>query len=250
MELSYPPHTRDTTMVSVDEPTKRFRLRLARYVAAGEAIRAHLDGRAGRARALDAGSGNGRLALHVDVERLRWVGLDISRRRLAEAGVTRRYRLVRGSLTALPFEAGAFDVVATMQVLEHFVPEDARAIALRLGELVKPGGLLLVSVPIFHPSVLRAKRRIDRALAVFGLGPVLGRGHKSHFSLASARALVPPGFRIVSVEGQRLGSLPFKLLECWRWWYLLQRRWGRRYPQWAIEVNIAAVRDDGCAGAP
>jgi SAM-dependent methyltransferase len=47
----------------------------------------------------------------------------------------------------IPFEAGSFDLVAALDVLEH-VPDDGAGIA-ALVAMLKPGGHLLVTVPAF-----------------------------------------------------------------------------------------------------
>ena len=223
------------------EPT--YRLRLARYADAARWIDAIMGDRPGLA--LDAGSGNGRLARFSLAPGLRWIGLDISPDRLRVARATGAYRLMRGDVRAIPIQPAMLDVVACIQVLEHFDPEIAAQIAADLGQLLKPGGLLVLSVPIFPASWLFLKRCADRALGSFGAAPLAGEGHRSHFSLSTALHLIPDGFRIAGAQGQRLGSLPGKLLESQRWWYELHRWWGRRFPQWSVEANLYAMREDG-----
>jgi SAM-dependent methyltransferase len=53
-----------------------------------------------------------------------------------------------GSVLALPFADGAFEVVGAFDVLEHCQPED-RALA-ELHRVLEPGGRLLVSVPAYQ----------------------------------------------------------------------------------------------------
>lgn len=224
-----------------EEP--RYRLRLARYADAARWIDAFMDDRSGLA--LDAGSGNGRLTRFSMAPRLRWIGLDVSPDRLRVARGTGAYRLVRGDVRALPIQPATLDVVACIQVLEHFDQDVAMRIAADLGRLLKPGGLLVLSVPIFPASLLGLKRCTDRVLGVFGVAPLAGEGHQSHFSFSTALRLIPAGFRIAGAQGQRLGSLPGKRLENQRWWYELHRWWGRRFPQWSVEANLYAMREGG-----
>ncbi len=56
-----------------------------------------------------------------------------------------RHQAVAGSLTALPFAAGTFDACLCSEVIEH-IPDDVAAIA-ELARVLKPGSLLLLSVP-------------------------------------------------------------------------------------------------------
>ncbi len=55
------------------------------------------------------------------------------------------YHLVTGSVTSLPFDDAIFDKVICSEVLEH-VPDDHGAIS-ELTRVLKPGGVLAVSVP-------------------------------------------------------------------------------------------------------
>lgn len=217
---------------------RRFRLRLGRYAAAAEQIDAFVGERTGVA--LDAGCGRGRLARISRAPGLRWVGLDLSPSRLAIAGEADRYDLLRGDIRRLPVRADTLDVVTCIQVLEHFEEPMARELAADLGRLLRPGGLLLLSVPIFPAPVLRLKRVADRALVSMGRRPIRGEAHPSHFSLDTALRLIPPGFRVVDVRGVRLFSLPRKALESYRWWYRLHGWAGRTAPAWTVEVNISA----------
>jgi SAM-dependent methyltransferase len=215
-----------------------YRLRLARYPAAAEVVEDFVGGRP--ALALDAGVGRGRVGKLATSEGLRWVGLDISAPRLAEASQSGRYELVRGSIEALPFPKGRFDVVCCIQVLEHFDAPRARQLAGSLGELLRPGGLLLLSVPIFPPGSMAALAAINRVRSWAGRGPWQGEGHLSHFDLKRAKSLLPAGYTTTDVRGVRLFSLTGKALEDRYWWYRAHRWAGRRFPAWTIEVNIAA----------
>ncbi len=79
---------------------------------------------------LDVGGGMGLL-----VERLRsWgvaaQGLELSRYAIAQAPDGIRRRFVQGSVVDLPYESGAFDLVASVNVMEHLDPaEVSRAVA-------------------------------------------------------------------------------------------------------------------------
>jgi SAM-dependent methyltransferase len=59
---------------------------------------------------------------------------------------------VRGDALQLPFPDGVFDKVICAEVLEH-LPDDAAAMA-ELARVLRPGGLLAVSVPRYGPEVV------------------------------------------------------------------------------------------------
>ena len=90
------------------------------------------------ARILDVGAGEGAL-----VERYRERGYDV-------VGIDSAYEsqhVKRGDILALPFEDEGFDVLFCLDVLEHLeLLEQASALD-EIRRVLKPGGLLLMSVP-------------------------------------------------------------------------------------------------------
>lgn len=84
-------------------------------------------------------------------------------------------RAAVGEITALPFAAGQFDLVAAFDVIEHV--EDDRRVFGELARVLKPGGVLLCSVPLhashwtsFDACVGHARRYDPAALAVLLAG--------------------------------------------------------------------------------
>jgi SAM-dependent methyltransferase len=118
-----------------------------------------------RAQILDAGCGSGRnmidFARHGSVTgvELSETSVDLARKR--EAG-----EVIEGSVLEMPFEAGTFDVAASLDVIEHL--EDDLAALRELRRVVKPGGALLVTVPAYqwlwsgHDEVNHHHRRYTR----------------------------------------------------------------------------------------
>jgi SAM-dependent methyltransferase len=117
-------------------------------------VRLHLDRFAPGwrdAALLDAGCGTGGNLVHLEGGGLR-VGLDFSPDALAGCRTRGLGRLVRGSVTALPFADACFDAALSMSVIYHeWVPNPAAAIA-ELRRVLRPGGVLLVDVP-GYPSL-------------------------------------------------------------------------------------------------
>jgi 2-polyprenyl-3-methyl-5-hydroxy-6-metoxy-1,4-benzoquinol methylase len=97
------------------------------------------------ARILEVGCGWGTNLTLLEKAGYDVTGLDISRRALTKLDRTDR-RLVEADLTKdLPANAPEFDAVLALDVIEHI--EDDRAAVLRLFQLVKPDGYVIVSVP-------------------------------------------------------------------------------------------------------
>lgn len=229
----------------VEPSIRRYRLRLARYPALADTLagfaREHPTGRA--LRLLDAGVGRGRtlryLAPTGAAARFSAVGIDLDPRVRERVHDAARWRLLRADLDRpLPFRDAAFDVVVCEQVLEHLHdPHDALREMVRC---LRPGGLLIVGVPVFPPGVawlrthLQGLRRAD--------------GHHTHVGTWTAGALerllrstgeldvrTVRGFR--SASGGLLSPL-----EDLRWWWRLNVAFGRALPSLCAEVQAVAVR--------
>ena len=100
------------------------------------------------ARVLDAGCGWGVTLEALEERGYRASGLDVSRQALERLDRPDR-RLIEADLTR-PFGSAAiahaaFDAVLALDVIEHL--DDDRAALASLGRLVRPGGLMIVSVP-------------------------------------------------------------------------------------------------------
>lgn len=114
-------------------------------------------------RVLDIGCGNGRHAFEAlrrgaavtatDLDRTALTEVERMGEAMALAGEVRpgaRLSTVRADARGLPFADGSFDVVIAAEVLEH-IEEDRAAIA-ELCRVLRPGGLLAVTVPRWWPE--------------------------------------------------------------------------------------------------
>jgi SAM-dependent methyltransferase len=118
-----------------------------------------------RARILDAGCGSGRnmveFARHGTV-----TGIELSDTSVALARARGAGEVVEGSVLDMPFEADAFDLAASLDVIEH-LQDDLQALR-ELRRVVAPGGSLLVTVPAYqwlwsgHDEINHHHRRYTR----------------------------------------------------------------------------------------
>jgi len=120
-----------------------------------------------RAEILDAGCGTGGLAAQMEALG-RVTGVDWSPHALDFAARRGLSRLLRGSVSALPFRAASFDAVVSCDVLYHrAVPDDGAALA-ELARVCRPGGLVLLNLPAHawmtgsHDRQVHTARRYTR----------------------------------------------------------------------------------------
>jgi len=118
--------------------------------------------------------------------------------------------------------------------------------------VLRPGGILIVGVPIFPDGVHLLRRHVvpvlDRVIK-----PRRPRGHVQAFSLRSFLKMLREagplelsdvrGFRIVS------GGL-LRPLEDFRWWWRLNRYIGSKIPSLCIETQVVARKTLASVEAP
>ena len=97
------------------------------------------------ARVLDAGCGWGTTLEALEHRGYRAAGMDISRRSLERLDRPGRELYVADLTRDLTGNANGFEAVLALDVIEHI--DDDRAAVTRLGRLVRPGGVVILSVP-------------------------------------------------------------------------------------------------------
>jgi SAM-dependent methyltransferase len=240
----------DRLAFGVEPSNRRYRLRLARYQGLAEAIaelaRSWPSG-APRMRLLDVGSGNGRTLRYLEAEGVTdlidFYGLEYSERRIAGMYGRERWRIVRADAQyegGFPFADAVFDCVICEQVLEHLhFPQ--RAIG-EMGRVLRPDGILIAGVPTFPPGLAAFRKyvipAVDRLVGCEG-------DHVQAFSLGSfARVVRDAGaFDIIETRGFRgISGGPLAPLENYRWFWRLNRAYGRALPWFCAEVQVIAAK--------
>jgi 2-polyprenyl-3-methyl-5-hydroxy-6-metoxy-1,4-benzoquinol methylase len=183
-------------------------------------------------RLLDYGCGDGTFVALTHGMFAEAVGADVDEPQLQDC--RRRF----GNLSAVRFVAtglldgsahdATYDVVTCMEVLEHCVDAERRRVLGQLARLCRPGGRIIISVPIeIGPSV--AGKQLFRALAAFrGLGDYRHRETYSAAELARAVLARPDlaraEYEVESAHGPRryCGHKGFD-------WRVLQREVAERF---------------------
>jgi SAM-dependent methyltransferase len=116
---------------------------------------------------LDAGCGTGINCRHF-ASRGRAVGLDFSAEALTFARGRQVPWLVRGSVDALPFADGRFDLVTSFDVLYHLDVRSEGDAMREFARVMKPGGYVLVRLPAYdwlrsaHDRAVHTRHRFTR----------------------------------------------------------------------------------------
>lgn len=162
-----------------------------------ESLSRHISGTP-RARVLEVGIGKGNESLVIAAAGTAVVGLDYSRAALALLGRRSRgqestLELVEADARILPFQDGAFDLVFSQGVLEHF--HDPTNALREQWRVLRPGGVIVVEVPNKFTAYTVAKRLLMR----------LGRwapGWETEYSPRQLRSLLSGvGFDVIDTRG-------------------------------------------------
>jgi SAM-dependent methyltransferase len=153
----------------------------------------HAEDLVGKGRLLEIGAGSGGF-VRAALAR----GWDVTATEISDSAVEllrrTRARIFAGDLPDARFPDGAFDFVASLEVVEHL--PDPRAHLAEIARVLRPGGLLLATTPSFAGLSRR----------MLGLRwRVLDPEHLGYFDPRTLRrALRDAGFRDVSVRSRTL----------------------------------------------
>ncbi|MBI5855781.1 MAG: class I SAM-dependent methyltransferase [Nitrospirae bacterium] len=150
------------------------------------------------ARLLDVGCGSGRfMELLRAQKQCTCTGLDISQVAV-DLSVRKGFTAFRTELPNIPAElpSAGFDVITTVEVLEHI--SDPDAVIKALTRLVKPGGLLIVGVP----EGCMSPDEVDEHVSEFD-GPKLRGMFESGFSVVNEQHVTTTGHTYLVMTGKR-----------------------------------------------
>jgi SAM-dependent methyltransferase len=255
-----------------------YRSRLIKYVHMAEAVMREVERLGGRPKLLDVGSGKGRLTWYCRAPRkwnsqpvsrysrtrtvsrdpfreesfskIDWYGVDVDFKRMRQARDTGHYIMAMGNLdVGLPYADGTFDIVVASHVLEHI---DKPETGIReLHRVLKPGGMIVVGVPIYDPVLRLIRLAIGPLMdGYFRLRKGQAVGHHTIFTLGSLRRLMRD-FGMEEVRGFRMGRGQLLIfLEDSRLLYDLNTWWGSVFPALSPEVNVVGRKQPGLSSLP
>jgi SAM-dependent methyltransferase len=115
-------------------------------------------------RVLDAGCGTGGLLrrLAATLPDAEVVGMDFDREACGFARAKSGRPVANGSINALPFRDGAFDLVLSADVLCHAGVDEDRALA-EIGRCLAPGGALVLNLPAYDWMASVHDRQVHNA---------------------------------------------------------------------------------------
>jgi 2-polyprenyl-3-methyl-5-hydroxy-6-metoxy-1,4-benzoquinol methylase len=202
-----------------------------------EAALAALDCAPG-ARVLDVGCGVGSFSALLAAASHRVTCVDVSEKNIE--AVRRRHpdlQSVCADATTLPFAADTFDAAVFMEVLEHV--EDDRAALSEIGRVVRPGGLLILSVPnLAAPAPLLERLPLRSVHAREGPEHHVRDGYSAD---ELSRLLAESGFRVETMAS--LGGITYRLTTDLVSVVHLAYRRLRRQPSWTW-ADVEADREN------
>lgn len=96
--------------------------------------------------ALDIGCSSGRYVMGLKDKGFEAIGIDTAIIPLKYASERIDAKLIRASVTDLPFEKERFDLVICIELLHHFEDEVLEAVLEEISNVIKPGGIFVFDV--------------------------------------------------------------------------------------------------------
>ncbi len=238
---------KDQYAFGVEKTYWKYRLRYARYRELARILSEFIrNSEHPPVDLLDVGVGRGRTSMYLEEygenPRVRYHGIDVKDRRLNSVDRKEDWHLVKGDAEqGLPFADEGFDAVICEQVLEHL--RDPSSVIGDIARVTRPGGLVVIGVPVFPPLLFELRRdiipEVDRW---FGIE----RSHVQVFNRRKIQRMMESrGLEVQNARGFRfISGGPLGFLENHRWWWQLQRKLGDRFPGATGEVQVYARKKD------
>jgi SAM-dependent methyltransferase len=212
----------------------KYELFMERYRSASEFIKQAHEGKAS-IKLLDVGCGEGYLKYFCDFGKIDWTGIEIWKERV-ETCKKLGYKIFETDIDRekFPFPDSSFDVLVASHVLEHL--HDRAAVVKEMFRVLKPGGTLIVAVPIkpviintlltfFWNLSAKAKGETVFAYNLYSFKDFLKISLDGNFDFVDVR-----GFRLISSKRyfNWENNLGFYKFNTW---------WGKTFPSLSPEVN-------------
>lgn len=166
--------------------------------------------------ALDVGCGTGAM-LQILGQSYQAHGLDVSQEALDYCRSRGLDAVTLGSAESLPYAENSFDLVVTLDTLEHV--EDHVAAAREIARVLRPGAVVVVNVPAFR--------------WLWGPHDVALHHHRRYTSREAEQLLSEAGLEVVFRSYSVFALFPLVAVRRW-----LERRW-----KGPAEVRLPAVSD-------
>ncbi len=216
----------------------RYPLRLLKYWWVACRIRDEAETKSSL-KIADIGCGSCQMKMLAgDLSGAHWIGTDL-KLNLQELAAMKYDEYFESDLTkTLPIDSESVDIVINSHVLEH-LPNPDHSMS-ELFRVLKPGGLLLLGVPV-SPSIVvpiqemryrremaAGKRKVGDHVQAFSVNYLKDLIHRSGFS------------QIEMLTGTYFMRRQGFFLENYRWWVRVNQLWGALFPGLGQELCIAA----------
>lgn len=251
----------NSRIFGVEEGGPPYRLRQARYYDLGQNVAQwaweHHQKNGEPSNLLDVGTNDGVLRRYTEIqpgsEYVRYNAVDIYPQGrefvYKHEDWTHHHADLNQGMTDIPSES--YDIVVCEQVLEHLT--DYRLAMSELARVLRPGGKLVVGVPVFPEGLHLVRKHVipvtDKILKV--------RKVRGHIQAWSKRTFVHdlklscPEIEIERIRGFRIisGGI-LRPLEYCRWWWRLNRQLGQLLPSLCVEIQVIAQKKEPDVSLP
>jgi SAM-dependent methyltransferase len=141
---------------------------------------------------LDFGCGDGKLIYELSKEKINLTGIDISKKAISFAKIfTPTAKFINSNIiNYIPKEK--FDLITSIETLEHLPPEELKKFIIKLSSLLKKDGYFIITVP--SNNIPTSKK------------------HYQHFDIRNIKDLVGDNFKIIKLIGHYKLSKIYEIL--------------------------------------